>query len=231
MTKDKDYKVQDKVLLAQRKTVVKPPFDPVPFTVEKVGRDQIKIKRGRKELVRNKAQLKLLTPRPERLQVKRRDAAKPIVDTSEDEEDYNLIAIRNRNTGLFVPDMVETQIQEQEDDGAHILEQTLEQIVEIVPQNNVTQGKENETEEVENDAGISEAENDESFLNVDETFGEEEEMITPQIERNTEGKKDESEDSEDENVEHQSNNAKQLRRTRAAAAKKKKRQFIYHYYY
>ena len=44
--KDKDYKVNDQVLLAQRKTVVKPPFDPLPYTVEKVGRDQVTIKSG-----------------------------------------------------------------------------------------------------------------------------------------------------------------------------------------
>ena len=111
--------INDQVLLTQRKTVVKPPFDPLPYTVEKVGRDQVTIKRGRKELIRNKAQLKLLTPRPERLKVNKRIVLNPIVDISED-EDYDLEAIRRRYTSVVASGCMENDFQELQDDGAHI---------------------------------------------------------------------------------------------------------------
>ena len=115
--KDKDYKINDHVLLAQRKTVVKPPFDPLPYTVEKVGRDQVTIKRGRKELIRKKAQLKLLMPRPERLKVNTRIVVNPTVDISED-EDYDLEAIRRRYTSVAASGCMENYVQELQDDGA-----------------------------------------------------------------------------------------------------------------
>ena len=109
--------INDQVLLAQRKTVVKPPFDPLPYTVEKVGRDQVTIKRGRKELIRKKAQLKLLMPRPERLKVNTRIVVNPTVDISED-EDYDLEAIRRRYTSVAASGCMENYVQELQDDGA-----------------------------------------------------------------------------------------------------------------
>ena len=62
-----DFKVKARVLLSQKKTTTKPPFDPNPFQVIKINGQQVTIQRGAKVLVRNKAQLKLLTERPDRL--------------------------------------------------------------------------------------------------------------------------------------------------------------------
>ena len=62
-----DFKVKARVLLSQKKTTTKPPFDPNPFEVIKINGQQVTIQRGAKVLVRNKAQLKLLTERPDRL--------------------------------------------------------------------------------------------------------------------------------------------------------------------
>ena len=82
-------------MLSQRKKVTMPPFDPAPYCVEDVKRDPIVIKRGGKKLVRNKAQLKLLNPRPERLHKKGTVAHRKQEDSTDD-EDYSMEAIRNR---------------------------------------------------------------------------------------------------------------------------------------
>ena len=195
--KDKDYKINDQVLLAQRKTVVKPPFDPLPYTVEKVGRDQVTIKRGRKELVRNKAQLKLLTPRPERLKANRRIVFNPSFDMSED-ENYDLEAIRRRYTSVVASGYMENHVQELKDDGTHITEQ--------VPRNDIINAELNEMVEVEIEANGQVMESDESFqdasqnLNSPESVGREEE-ITPQKESYSDEERADSEDSEEESVE------------------------------
>ena len=96
--KDKEYTKGDTVLLSQRKKVTTPPFDPVPYYVEDVKQDQVVIKRGSKRLVRNKAQLKLLNPRPERLSRKDGMGAQRQQDNSSDDEDYSMEAIRNRGS-------------------------------------------------------------------------------------------------------------------------------------
>ena len=54
----------DKVLIAQKKTTTRPPFDPNPFTVIKTKGAQIVAKRGEVIRVRNKAKFKLLKERP-----------------------------------------------------------------------------------------------------------------------------------------------------------------------
>ena len=94
--KDKEYTKGDKVLLSQRKKVTTPPFDPVPYYVEDVKHDQVVIKRGSKKLVRNKAQLKLLNPRPKRLSKEDGLLAQKKQDDSSDDEDYSMEAIRDR---------------------------------------------------------------------------------------------------------------------------------------
>ena len=65
--KDIEYKLGDKVLMSQKKSTVKPPFDPKPYTVIKVKGNQVTGQRGMAVKIRNKAKFKLLKPRPERL--------------------------------------------------------------------------------------------------------------------------------------------------------------------
>ena len=66
-------KVGDKVLVAQRKTTTKPPFDPTPYTITEVKGTQVTVEREGKRLKkRNLAKVKILRQRPERLQIKAR---------------------------------------------------------------------------------------------------------------------------------------------------------------
>ena len=53
-----DYKVGEKVLIKQKKTTIKPPFDPEPYTITEVDGMQVKAKRGDKIRIRNKAKWK-----------------------------------------------------------------------------------------------------------------------------------------------------------------------------
>ena len=65
--KEKDYKIGDRVLISQRKTTTKPPFDPRSFEIEKIKGTQIIASRGSQIKVRNMAKVKLLKPRPQHL--------------------------------------------------------------------------------------------------------------------------------------------------------------------
>ena len=54
------------MLIQQKKTTVKPPFDPKPFTVTKVENTKITAKRGKTSKTRNVKKWKLIRDRPER---------------------------------------------------------------------------------------------------------------------------------------------------------------------
>ena len=110
--KDKEYAKGDKVLLSQRKKVSTPPFNPIPFEVEDVKHDQVIIKKGGKKLIRNKAQLKLLKPRPERLQKKHGVVAQKKNEDVSDDEDYSMEAIRNRGGRTEIQIVEERDVQE-----------------------------------------------------------------------------------------------------------------------
>ena len=67
---EKEVKAGDKVLVAQRKTTTKPPYDPKPYTVKEVKGTQVMIGREGKQKKRNLAKVKILKERPERLRTK-----------------------------------------------------------------------------------------------------------------------------------------------------------------
>ena len=64
---EKMVKPGTKVLVAQRKTTTKPPFDPNPYTVMEVKGTQVTAERDGKIKKRNLAKVKILKERPERL--------------------------------------------------------------------------------------------------------------------------------------------------------------------
>ena len=64
---EKMVKPGTKVLVAQRKTTTKPPFDPNPYTVMEVKGTQVTAERNGKIKKRNLAKVKILKERPERL--------------------------------------------------------------------------------------------------------------------------------------------------------------------
>ena len=82
--KDIEYKEGDKVLIKQKKTTIKPPFDPKPYTITKVEGMQITAERGDKIRVRNKAKWKLIKDRPSRLQPRPRDSQDGDSDSDDD---------------------------------------------------------------------------------------------------------------------------------------------------
>ena len=64
--KERNIKQGDKVLIQQKKTTTKAPFDPSPFTVTKVENTKITAKRGKTTRTRNVNKWKLVPQRPER---------------------------------------------------------------------------------------------------------------------------------------------------------------------
>ena len=82
--RDIEYKEGDRVLIKQKKTTVKPPFDPKPYTITKVEGMQVTAERGDKIRVRNKAKWKLVKERPSRLQPVPRDSQEEDSDSDDD---------------------------------------------------------------------------------------------------------------------------------------------------
>ena len=66
--KMKDLSPGDKVLLKQKKTTVKPPFNPNPYTVVAVDGNRVTIHDGEKKKVRDKNKLKYVPTRPRYLE-------------------------------------------------------------------------------------------------------------------------------------------------------------------
>ena len=69
--KQKMVKPGDRVLLKQKKTTTKPPYNPNPFTVSSVDGNRITIRHGETTRVRDKNKLKLITERPTYLKPER----------------------------------------------------------------------------------------------------------------------------------------------------------------
>ena len=87
--KERDIKEGDRVLVAQKKTTTKPPFDPKPYKVTEVKGSQIVVERGDKTRVRNMGKVKLLKPRPDRLQLRVHHNT-PHEESSDDEEWFEM---------------------------------------------------------------------------------------------------------------------------------------------
>ena len=81
----------DRVLIKQRKTTVKPPYDPKPYTVVTVQGTQVTARRGAQEKRRNKMKMKIVPNRPDHLQQKQHISNQNIdQDSDDDEVDINL---------------------------------------------------------------------------------------------------------------------------------------------
>ena len=68
--KEKKIAPGDKILIQQKKTTIKPPWDPTPFTVVDVQGSKVKGQRGEEVKFRAKNRVKVLKERPERLRIK-----------------------------------------------------------------------------------------------------------------------------------------------------------------
>ena len=62
--KEREYKVGDKVLIHQKKTTTKPPYDPDPYTVTQIKGTQITATRRGQQMTRNVDKWKILKDRP-----------------------------------------------------------------------------------------------------------------------------------------------------------------------
>ena len=67
-TKTKEVVKGAKVLVKQKKSSIRPPFDPNPYMVTKVKGTQVTASRGAKERTRNQVKMKVLKERPVHLQ-------------------------------------------------------------------------------------------------------------------------------------------------------------------
>jgi hypothetical protein len=82
--KEKEVQVGDEVLIKQKKTTLKPPWDPRPLKVTEIKGTQITARRGPVERTRNVEKFKILKKRPESLRT--RPETKQRRDDSDDED-------------------------------------------------------------------------------------------------------------------------------------------------
>ena len=91
---DRQYKVGDTVLLHQKKTTTKPPYDPDPFTVTIIQGTQITATRRGKVVTRNVDKWKILKKRPYYLtdtdKHTKHDKRGQTNDDEEDDDDFDL---------------------------------------------------------------------------------------------------------------------------------------------
>ena len=104
----KKVKPGDKVLVKQQKTTLKPPYDPKPYTVEKVKEAQVTARKGGKVRVRDMSRLKVVKERPEHLQAAR---TAQVEETDSEDEDY----LDMRNLHPRLPGEQEQQQEQQEE--------------------------------------------------------------------------------------------------------------------
>ena len=81
----------DKVLVKQKKSSIKPPFDPRPYTVTEVKGTQVTATRGGKERKRNQAKMKVVKVRPAHLQPQ--SGRREQVEDSDSDEDIQLDSV------------------------------------------------------------------------------------------------------------------------------------------
>ena len=86
--KEKKIEKGDRVLISQRKTTVKPPYDPKPYTVQEVKGTQVVVQRGEKTRVRNLGKVKILKQRPDHLKLKTHQPTNSTDTCDSDEEDW-----------------------------------------------------------------------------------------------------------------------------------------------
>ena len=89
--KTKEVIKGDKVLVKQKKTSIKPPFDPRPYTVTEVKGTQVTATRGGKERKRNQAKMKVVKVRPAHLQPQ--SGRREQVEDSDSDEDIQLDSV------------------------------------------------------------------------------------------------------------------------------------------
>ena len=90
----KTIKEGDQVLLSQRKSTVKPAYNPNPFIVQEVKGTQVIAQRGSSVKARNMGKVKLLRKRPERLQCSQ-SVNLPDAEESEDDDWLYLLVAAN----------------------------------------------------------------------------------------------------------------------------------------
>ena len=81
---EKEVAIGDKVLVSQRKSTTKPPYDARPFVVTEVKGTQVTAERGNMKRVRNLGKVKVLRPRPKHLKPKNDNNS--LMEESSDEE-------------------------------------------------------------------------------------------------------------------------------------------------
>ena len=83
--KEKKIQAGDQILLQQKKSTVKTPWDPEPFEVQEKNGSKIKAQRGEEIKYRAKNNVKLLKPRPDSLKVRKQKIVR-----QEEEEDLDV---------------------------------------------------------------------------------------------------------------------------------------------
>ena len=116
--REKEVKVGDRVLLSQRKSTIKPPYDPKPYEVVEMKGTQVVAERGSKRRIRNLGKVKVLTERPEYLKLREHKTVNE-GDRDDDEEDWlDMVNIRPRTEE--VQEEIEEVIQEEQQQEENI---------------------------------------------------------------------------------------------------------------
>ena len=121
--KEKVVKSGDKVLVQQKKSSVRTPWDPAPYEVTEVKGSRVRVQRGDLRYDRAKNNIKVLKERPEKLQIKVKKNIKEVEELEELDLDVNLEKIRvlsaappGRGAGEEEEQQVRPELQEVEEE-------------------------------------------------------------------------------------------------------------------
>ena len=87
--KNREYKMGDKVLIHQKTTTTKPPYDPDPYTVTQIKGTQITATRRGQQMTRNMDKWKILKDRPLHLRTLGQGYTVTRAEDSESDDDYD----------------------------------------------------------------------------------------------------------------------------------------------
>ena len=88
-TTNREYKIMDTVMLHQKKTTTKPPYELNPYTVTQMRGTQITATRKNKEVTRNVDKWKILKKRPSHLS-NLTDSGSHVAEQSDSDDNFNL---------------------------------------------------------------------------------------------------------------------------------------------
>ena len=150
--RESEIKVGDNVLVKQKKTTTRPPWDPNPYLVEKVQNSKIHLVRNGKVKIRNVEKCKLLKKK-----IRSRNAVVDISSDEEDDFDLDILRLgRNANASVINDEHVSDDEQSTTEDDLQQDDSFADAVEDFPQQENIhaEEREEDQIEELDNDKSL-----------------------------------------------------------------------------